>query len=234
MIKRHEFNSDWWGTKVGIITDATFFSRPANEVRSGLGEYAWVEFIQPVSALPDRRRLVDLGFFYTDTQVRFRIELGHVQPASCANALQVESAVGSLFHLEPADLKPFPHERFYLLPGATEARVSQRYALWANNLIQQHPKSCLRFTHDGKLQGWFLSHGEGSSIELTLAMLSANATASGYDLYSRALAEYARMGFRLGSASFSVKNSPVHNIYANLGARFLEPKECWMWVRPED
>ena len=61
-------------------------------------------------------------------------------------------------------------------------------------------------------------------------MLTAHACVSGFDLYSRAISHFAGMDFRLGHASFSVRNSSVLNIYARLGACFLEPRECWMWI----
>ncbi len=232
MIKQHEFNTEWWGDEVGIITDPAFFRQSEGEQRSTLHRFAWVEFIQPASKLPDRRTLAEAGFFCSDTQVRFRIDLTRVKSSSCADALQIQVASETPFDIAEGDLKVFPYERFYALPGATESRINARYVRWAKNLVASHPGTCFRFLQDGKVQGWFLSQPESAGVELTLAMLSARAGASGFDLYSRALAEYGGRGFRLGMASFSVRNSPGHNIYAHRGARFLEPKECWMWVRP--
>ena len=231
MIKKHEFNSEWWGEEVGIVTDSAFFAQSPETQFGALQRFAWVEFVQPVSKLPERTTLANSGFFYIDSQVRFRIDLSHIKPGSCASALKVEIAAESPFVINEGDLKTFPHERFYALPGASETRVNARYVLWSNNLIRQNPTTCLRFTQGGSVQGWFLSHPESGSVDLTLAMLSSMASASGFDVYSRALAEYFSMGLRFGSASFSVRNSPVHNIYSSLGARFLEPRECWMWIR---
>ena len=231
MIKRHDFNTEWWGDEAGIVTDPAFFTQPSSQIRTALDRFSWVEFFHPVSKLPARHILANAGFFYTDTQIRFRLDLAHIQPNSCAAALKLEIASASPFSIEDDELKLFPFERFYALPNATESKVNQRYVLWANNLIQQNPATCYRFLQDRKVQGWFLSHPEPPAIGLTLAMLSQNAAISGFDLYSRALAEYAKQGFRLGMASFSVRNTPVHNIYANLGARFLEPREYWMWIR---
>jgi hypothetical protein len=231
MIKQHEFNTEWWGKEVGIVTDPAFFRQPPADQHAVLQQFAWTEFVQPVSKLPDRRSMADAGFFYADTQVRFRIDLSHIKPGPCASALEVEIASEAPFSIHEGDLKTFPYERFYSLPGATETRINARYVRWSNNLIRQHPATCFRFLQAGQVQGWFLSHPESGSIDLTLAMLSATAAASGFDVYSRALAEYARRGFRLGAASFSARNSPVHNIYSALGARYLEPRECWIWIR---
>lgn len=231
MIKRHEFNTEWWGEEAGIVTDSGFFSQAVAQRQAALTQFSWVEFVQPVSKLPERRALTDAGFFHTDTQVRFRLDLTHIQASTCADALKLEIASDSVFRIQDGDLKLFPFERFYALPDATESKVNNRYVRWANLLIQQNPATSFRFLQDGQVQGWFLSHPESPAINLTLATLSRSAVVSGFDLYSRALAEYGREGFRLGMASFSVRNTPVHNIYANLGARFLEPRECWMWIR---
>ncbi len=231
MIKRHDFNTQWWGDEVGIVTDPEFFTKPASQRKNALDRFSWAEFVQPVSKLPSRTVLSEAGFFQVDTQIHFRIDISRLQIGTCASALLLEAASDSTFSIEDDELKLFPFERFYALPTATESRVSHRYALWGKKLIQQNPAICFRFIQNEEVQGWFLSHAEPPVINLTLAMLSRKALISGYDLYSRALAEYANRGFRLGMASFSVRNTPVHNIYAKLGARFLEPRECWMWIR---
>jgi hypothetical protein len=87
---------------------------------------------------------------------------------------------------------------------------------------------------NNRLQGWFLScPGKQRGLELTLAMLSNTAEISGMLLYQQACIAYAGRGHRLGGASFSVKNTAVHNIYATLGARFLPPGGNWLWVSPD-
>ncbi len=49
-------------------------------------------------------------------------------------------------------------------------------------------------------------------------------------LYQEAFVAYAGRGHRLGNASFSVTNTPVHNIHATLGARFMPPGGNWLWI----
>ncbi|MGE5110598.1 MAG: hypothetical protein ACM3JB_07065 [Acidobacteriaceae bacterium] len=231
MIKCHDFNTEWWGQEVGIVTDPAFFDLDEESRLVSLEKFAWVECVLPVSKLPNRQKLANSGFFYTDTQVRFRIDLTRVKPCECAQTLSLATASQAPFEVPADELRPFLHERFDVLPGASPAKVSQRYAMWASNLLRDHPQTCYRILSGDAVQGWFLSQPHSTGLKLTLAMLSAQATTSGFDLYARALVEYAAANFRLGFASFSVSNSPVHNIYANLGARFLEPRECWIWIR---
>ncbi|MCH2110764.1 MAG: hypothetical protein MK135_15695, partial [Polyangiaceae bacterium] len=80
---------------------------------------------------------------------------------------------------------------------------------------------------EGEEQGYFLSQNTNSGFELTLAMLQSNTKITGMHLYHKALLAYAARGHRLGGAGFSVYNTPVHNIYANLGARFLSTEDFW-------
>lgn len=232
MIRRHEFNTEWWGEDVGIVTDPAFFVLAAPQRIAALRKFAWVEFVNSVS-LSLRQALTGAGFFYVDTQVRFRLDMRNIQVTECGKELQVESAAESSFEVHATDLRAFQHERFYALPHATEARVSARYALWAKHLIRDHPANCLRLLRKGEVQGWFLAQPEKEGLKLTLAMLSERAGVSGYDLYARAISHFAAMGYRLGFASFSANNTNVLNIYARMGAKFLEPRECWLWIRPE-
>ncbi len=230
MIRRHEFNSEWWGEDVGIVCDSAFFEVPLRDQAAALQNFAWVEFVQPVSQLPLRRAMAAVGFFHADTQIRFRLDLRRI-PNQCPDQLAVESASEFPFQVSPAEIRPFLHERFGVLPGITQSRLSARYCLWASRLIASDPGTCLSLNLRDETQGWLLAHSDDQGIELTLAMMSAGARISGYDLYARAIAHFADRGHRLGHASFSVRNSSVLNIYSRLGARFLEPREAWMWVR---
>ena len=78
-----------------------------------------------------------------------------------------------------------------------------------------------------------LSQATPSGLDLTLAVSSRNAKVSGLLLYQACLSAYERAGHRIGFASFSIRNSPVHNIYANLGARFTSSMGIWLWVASE-
>ena len=145
--------------------------------------------------------------------------------------LQVISAAKDNFILSPNDISPFVHERFYHLQGVSTDRVSDRYVEWSNIMINENPASCLRIEFEGKTQGWFLSKLSNRSIELDLAMLHKDAKISGMYLYQKSLLAYAGLGAKVGSATFSVTNSAVHNIYAQLNARFTDPLWCWMWSK---
>ncbi len=217
---------------MGFVEDARFFDQ-SEEVRQHLLKpYDWAEFRSSLTAVPDPRKLAHSGFGWVDTQLHFRIALFQQSPKTCGEALEIHSASEESFSLSSDELAPFQHERYRFLPGMTSARLQERYAMWANSLIQEQPEWCLRVCMGSKVLGWFLSSmKEKKGMNLTLAMLRKEAGISGLLLYQRALAEYASRGVRIGWASFSAGNLPVLNIYTHLGARFVEASSCWLWWR---
>jgi hypothetical protein len=217
MIREHRFNSRWWGGRVGIVEDLDL---------EGREQFDWVELRAELASAP-LERIAGAGFFQVDVQLPFRIALARVPETPSLAALQIERAP---FSIEADEVAPFAHERYRYLPGMTEERLTKRYAEWAAAQVEQHPQWCLRVTSGGKTQGWFLSQMTAEGLNLELAMLHRSATISGALLYQKALVEYAKLGARVGYARFSVTNTAVLNIYAQLGARFLPPVGTWLWL----
>ena len=191
-----------------------------------------MEFKAPLASAPSAFVLCAAGFAQTDVQMGFRIALAQIADPASISGYDCRSAAEESFTISPEEVRAFAHERFLQLPGITERMLSERYASWANDLVRNHPRWCLRLSHEGVTQGWFLSESNGGSLGLTLAMLSTQATISGQHLYQRALHEYAKAGATVGHASFSVRNTAVLNIYSHLGAKFTPPSGIWTWVRP--
>ncbi len=229
MIKTHEANTAWWGSPVGLVTDAAWFDLSESERTQSLKPYAWAEFKAPLNSAPRAIDLCRAGFAWTDIQINFRISLTNVPDSPSLAQYDCISAAEQPFKLCAGDIRTFEHERFLQLPGVTSEMLNARYMKWANALIAANPQTCMRLLLNGKTQGWFLSERNGGSVGLTLAMLAANAVASGQHLYQRAIREYAKSDGKVGQAAFSVRNTPVLNIYANLGAKFTAPTGVWMW-----
>ena len=229
MIRTHQSNTAWWGHPVAIITDAAWFDQTDTIRKQSLEPYAWAEFKAPLVTAPPAAHLCQAGFALVDVQMNFRMSLGNVAITPSLEAYECASAAEKPFVICPDEARTFEHERFFQIPGMTPEKLNQRYVSWANDLIAKHPEWCLRLTHHGKTQGWFLSEPNGTSLHLTLAMMAANASVSGQHLYHRALCEYRRLGATMGHAAFSVRNTAVLNIYAQLGARFTPPTGCWLW-----
>jgi len=232
VIRRHDFNSEWWGGEVGIVADDTLFRLPPDERDRELAAWDWVE---ARGALDPARcvRAARAGFVHVDTQVRFRIGLGRIASTPSVERLEVVSTDNEPFEIPAGALADFEHERFSALPGVTMERLNERYRAWSAALLAADPAHALEIRADGEVQGWFLGRRGERGLELTLAMLHREARITGHHLYTRALLAYAERGARVGSAAFSVTNSAVLNIYAALGARFLEPEGCWLWTPVE-
>jgi len=234
MIKVHEFNTQWSGQRVGIITDYGFFSLPFRERKELLKSFSWVECVGLSSQLPVRERLSHCGFYHADSQVQFRLGLRKVPQTCTGKQLRFLSFAERRFELSSSQMMTFRHERFYSIPGQDETLVAQRYAIWAHRLMNEYPETCIAgYLHD-TLQGWFLSHPMNSVLDLTLAVLKCDAVISGLDFYSGATAYYCSQGYRIGRAGFSLRNTAVHNIFASIGARFTEPREVWFYHYSQD
>jgi hypothetical protein len=231
MINQHEANSTWWGRPVGILTDAAFFKQGLAEQQAALNSYAWVEFKSPLENAPSSDVLKQAGFSLADVQINFRIALHDVPPSASLEGYECHTAVKEPFCIGMNDVRTFEHERFLEIPGVTHEMLNRRYISWANQIINTYPDWCLRLSHSGQTQGWFLSQLTGSTVDLTLAMLAKGATVSGQHLYQCALSEYAHLGANIGHASFSIRNTPVLNIYARFGAKFTPPTGVWFWIR---
>ena len=229
MIDEHRFNSEWFGRPVAIVREAAFFSQSDADIRAALSRWAWAEFRCGPDVV-DRRRLAALGFFLADTQVHFRLGLGALEATPSLDGLTLRWADAEPFSVPSSGMAEFHHERYRHVPGVTAARLNERYATWAKHLVASAPATCLQVEVGGEPQGWFLSSPQGKKLQLTLAMTAVGAKISGLHLYLAAGVAYAKKGFSLGEASFSVHNTPVLNIYSKLGARFVSTEDAWLWT----
>lgn len=231
MIRLHQFNTDWWGKPVGIIEDAAFFLLPAAERNQALAEFDWVEVRTELTNRVPSSAIHEAGFFAADTQVEFRIGLSGGE-RTFPQGIELISAEDPGWSLDASCWAPFEHERFSLLPRITPERLLARYRMWALSLADKHPEHCFQILYEGGSQAWFLGGPISNDVvDLTLSVRRENARISGHAVYQAALAQYANLGFRIGQASFSIRNTGVHNIYAKLGARFRRPTGIWLWCR---
>ena len=235
LLAEHAFNARWWGNPVGVVRDAGFFRLPMAQRRQELARFAWAEFACAQDTDPALlAAAADTGFVWADVQIPFRIGLASpaVEAAARDSSPLEARTVAEGWRTPPAAIpvRSFTSERFLMLPGATQARIDERFRGWAAEICAGSPELCLEFARGGSVQGWFLAEPDGASgIRLTLAALAEQAACSGMELYRAALHAYARRGFRLGAASFSVRNTAVMSIYAALQARFQPPRPVFLW-----
>jgi len=228
MLREHEFNTKWWGSPVGILDNPAFLDLESSLQRQACAPYEWVEYSTQLDNAPAPEKLGRAGFFSVDSHINFRINLSRVGSTQSTDQLMAVDAEEAKFEVSSGEIRTFAHERFRFLPGVTMDRLDARYALWSNQLIAQNPAWCLQISDRTGIQGWFLARvDEDKPLNLTLAMLKSDAQISGHLLFQKAMSEFARRGARIGEASFSVTNTPVMNIYASLGARFLSVRGYW-------
>ena len=230
MIRLHAFNSEWWGSPSGIVSDPAFFDLPQREREEALSGYAWVEFRCPASEAPDPRKILSAGFFHSDSQCHYRLALNRVSLSPSTAQLTARFADEQPFGIDAHQMQDFRYERFTALPGITPERLAGRYAMWANRLIAEHPAHCIQVLYGTAVQGWMLGQKDEHGFDMTLGMRHRDASISGLLLYQKAAAAYAQRGERLAVSSFSPKNISSHNVHAQLGARFTWLESFWLWV----
>ena len=231
MIKTHEFNTKWYGEDVGLVTDISFYNLSVKEQAHLLSQYAWVEFKTELEPDLPYKAITRAGFFQSDTQLPFRIDLAPIELLPGMENFSVNFADQSPFEVSENRMKVFNRERFMALPGMTAKKFNERYSLWSRSLIENHPHAAVQILKDNKVQGWYLSMIEGGEINLTLAMLDKNAEITGRQLYRTALWAYKNRGVKIGTASFSSMNPSVMNILSGLGAKFLPSIGCWFYFK---
>jgi hypothetical protein len=234
MIDSHDFSSQWFGSPVGIVRDAAFFALPAAERRAALGRYSWVEYRAPSVDGAVLAALMQDGFLQSDVQIHFRLRIAAPEPGPSLDTLSVVRADEKPFSIAPGEMADFTHERFSLVPGVTTRMITQRYEMWAVGILKSAPHFCLEVRSERGVEGWFLSSKDAkhAGLNLALAVLHRDAGISGMLLYRKALGVYRSMGETLGWASFSATNTPVLNIYSELGARFTSSTVIWLWINP--
>lgn len=232
MIRQHDANTSWWGSPVGVLTDPAFFDLSESRRDEGCAPYSWVEFRCPLARAPAAHALATAGFEWIDVQIEFKLSISKVASSPSVEALMEVFGDEPSFAPDFESTASFGAERYLQLPGVDQRLLDERFRAWAALLASDHPASAVEIRRDGVRQGWFLAQPSGSSLQLTLAMLGQGAVITGFHLYQRALLAFASRGFRIGTAGFSVRNTAVMNIYAQLGARFLDPIGCWVRLGP--
>ena len=78
MIRKHEFNSRWWGSEVGIVDDAAFFDLSPSLQEDYCAAFSWIEYSAPLDSAPTPDRLGHARFHWVDAQIPFRIGLSKI------------------------------------------------------------------------------------------------------------------------------------------------------------
>ncbi len=85
MIRKHEFNTRWWGKPVGIVDDTEFFFLDEDLIRAQLDPYDWVEFKSVLDAVTPLKKITRAGFFQVDTQLPFSLNLKSLDETPSTN-----------------------------------------------------------------------------------------------------------------------------------------------------
>ncbi len=231
VIRRHDFNSDWWGAPAGIVTDPAFFSLAPELQRAELEPFAWAEFRHDLETAPPEPLLVDAGFALLDVQVGYRLELSPTPSVPGAGDIEVIDATDDRFEGAFEEMQSFSSERYLKIPGSSPERNDDRFRRWARLQVERVPQHSLELRDpSGIVQGWFLTEPDDDGTRLQIGMRRRGGTTRGTVLYDAAFSWLCRRGAEVGHATFSVSNIATMNVYAKLGARFTSSVGCWFNV----
>jgi hypothetical protein len=220
----HEFNTRWWGSPVGHSDDIDLLMANEAELTRELDAYDWCEVRVKhgdVARLPLAERNT---FAWVDTQLHYRLNLRRVEGIPKAATI-VDSTELSI---DVEKFASFQSERYRMLPQVSQAKVDERYRLWANDLIESSPGYCATAFYKENIVGYFFGQPDGESARFSLAVANQLASVPGMLLYSCALNHFKSLGARTAAASISSQNIGALNIHAALGCQFYEAVGCWL------
>jgi hypothetical protein len=224
MIASHAFNSKWWGAPVGVTSSFEALASSPVAMRAAATPYEWVEARVPVSDLPAEWTGPSNGFTWVDLQLGYRVALKRVE--SLPSTWSVAAADHRPIDLD--DFADFAAERYSRIPGATPARLAQRYRMWATELIAASPHACATVLRGDEVAGYVLGSLEGTKASFTLAVASRTSTAHGLGIYLGAAALYRGLGATSMHAALSASNLPALNAHVALGCLFVSATGIWL------
>ena len=78
MIRKHEFNSAWWGSPVGISSDVQDLFQNPEQLCSELTTFDWIEFRIAFDDLPTRKLGPANGAQLVETQLTYQKNISRI------------------------------------------------------------------------------------------------------------------------------------------------------------
>jgi hypothetical protein len=186
---------------------------------------------QPGRDRTHRALLRALGFHHAELQLELVVRLGGRAAAEPGTRLR-RAVTADRAAVEGITRNAFLQTRFHDIPTATAEQIGARFVSWSADLWREAPELCLVLDVEGEVAGLFVSRPTGAAGEIYLALAATAPGAPlgfGYYLYSAALAEYARLGWRRGTTAIDAANVAVLGLWMGLGARVVAARDVFLW-----
>lgn len=226
MFREHDFNSRWWGARVGISTEFEALELTESALAEAAAGFDWVEVRVPEKLIPIGWVRPPNRLSHVDIQLSYRVSLRDI-PRPPEN---IEIVASVDLPIDQGDLDLFRTERYARLPEMNQRRLQSRYEMWATELSQASPESCATVLSNGIPVGYVFGSVADRTSHFTLAAGSRTKAAPGLVVYLGAAAFFRGLGARSMNSSLSACNVASLNAHVALGCIFREATGVWIWT----
>jgi RimJ/RimL family protein N-acetyltransferase len=127
----------------------------------------------------------------------------------------------------------FTHERYHVDPRLDPRLGDQRYGRWVSNSLGHEMQRLLKVLDGERLIALFVVEAISSqSVYWHLTAISPCWQGQGYGrrVWQAMLRRHQAEGCESVTTTISARNTPVLNLYAQLGFRFLPPEMTFHWI----
>lgn len=178
------------------------------------------------------RFLLALGFFHAELQLEYLLPLaGRTPPGNAQGVLRLARVEDDEQILDIAATS-YPGGRFLFFRDVTMEMVGTRFRNWTAQILARHRDLALVLDLAGEVVGYFASEPTSGPKRVNLTLAASKRGCGrlvGHELFTSALAWYAKAGFHMAGASLSANNLAVLNLYASLGAAFVKAVDFFQW-----
>lgn len=224
MIRKHEFNSAWWGSPVGISSDVQDLFQNPEQLCSELTTLDWIEFRIAFDDLPTRKLGPANGAQLVETQLTYQKNISRI--GGCPGGVTILPATQTPINVN--NFSPFSHERYSKLRKVDTDRLALRYRQLADQLVKNSPETCASVFYKSSLVGYIFGHLKETTAVFDLAVTSINAQVSGQALYDAAGYMFNQAGASRMTSSFNAANLGALNAHVRMQCSFIEATSIWL------
>nr|VFJ60784.1 MAG: Acetyltransferase (GNAT) family protein [Candidatus Kentron sp. FM]VFJ66628.1 MAG: Acetyltransferase (GNAT) family protein [Candidatus Kentron sp. FM]VFK12894.1 MAG: Acetyltransferase (GNAT) family protein [Candidatus Kentron sp. FM] len=152
-----------------------------------------------------------------------------------ADDLQIASVnVADLPGLVAIAEQTFSHERYHVDPRLDPRLGNLRYGRWVRSSLEHPTQRLLKVLDAERLIALFLVENRADASaywHLTAIAPSWQGQGYGQRVWRAMLRRHQAEGCESVTTTISARNTPVLNLYAQLGFRFLPPEMTFHWIR---
>lgn len=186
------------------------------------------------SSLRESMFLEKLGFRFIE--MVFPMSINDIDSATYATDLVLEETNASdLIEIENIANSAFSTGRFNIDPQLDSKLGGVRYAGWVRNSFNDSKHSVIKACFEGSIVGFFITEKLDEQIvywHLTAVSPRYQGQGFGRRIWQAMIMRHKYEGARKIKTMISARNTPVMNLYAQLGFRFDPPMMTFHWTAP--